>query len=137
MLCANCETQLPDEAIYCIKCGKPVYGGIEKPSETHYLELEIVKDVVKAKTGNPQVALIIKALLEEQSSKLVYINDKQHLYEVVYILGLVFGSADANHAYNSVKDYAFRSGWAVTHEETSVFHKNAFTGYRIIFGDIE
>lgn len=137
MLCANCGIQLPVEAIYCIKCGKPLFGDIKKLSDTHYLELEIVKGVVKARTSSKQVALSIKALLDQLSSKLVYINDTRHLYEVVYVLGLIFGSADADHAYNSVKDYAFHAGWRVTCEETSVFHRNAITGCRIIFGDIE
>ena len=65
MYCAKCGHELPDDANFCLKCGKP-----QKESASHSLEAEIlyetceiiVKDAPKAGIFNNSVILKAKAV---------------------------------------------------------------------------
>lgn len=37
MFCINCGTSLPDEAIFCIKCGKPQKPGVQEAEKTEWI----------------------------------------------------------------------------------------------------
>jgi hypothetical protein len=46
MFCGNCGTQIPDEASFCWKCGKPQKSGVQAP-EPKWETCEIVREVVR------------------------------------------------------------------------------------------
>jgi hypothetical protein len=46
MYCKNCGTELPDNANYCMKCGKPQVADMAQLEETRWEKCEIEKEYI-------------------------------------------------------------------------------------------
>ena len=113
MFCSNCGTQLPDEANFCWKCGKPQKSSIqvdEPKWETAKIKFEVVKEAGFFSTSS------IKFIVEAIGPNGIYDPLESQAFKGDMYNFPAYQSAESTRVHEELVTKLVKDGWESTGE---------------------